>query len=686
MKINYRPEIDGLRAIAVISVLIYHARFIYDNKIFLSGGFLGVDIFFVISGYLISRLIYSEYLSENKFSIINFYERRVRRIFPALFFVLFISSIASYFILYPFSQKDFAYSSLSSIFFFSNLFYWSGAIEYSASSQLLRPLLHTWSLSVEEQFYIFFPFFLIFILKYFREKIIFILIFVFLVSLAFSSFGYIYFQSLNFYILPSRSWELLAGTIVFLLEVKYKKKNLIICNLFNFLGIFLIIFSLIFFSITWPLKHPSFHTLPPIIGAMLLIYFAHDECIITKILSKKNFVNIGLLSYSLYLWHFPIFSFSRNFGIISENNFIIKIFLILISLLISYFSYAFIETNFRNRNKIKKNHLINFIFIVGSFLIIFNLSSIKTDGFKTRVPELFEKEFTNQKPWQKLKNDKGEACLNKINNFCEFNKSKGNKNILFIGDSISAVIAYDLKNKLKNTDYTLKTYLNAGCLYLPNFERINIRTGQKEELCSINYQNTVKEDIFSYKKPIIILSGRIQLYNNLTYFNNEEGGKDPEIDNFNTYKWEYEFKTKTALSFSENLITEVEKLSNFAEKIIIIYPIPEAGWDVPQELYKFIRKKILINKNNIENFNNTISTNVDTFYKRAKSSFDIYDKIKGDNIVRIYPHKIFCNTYIENRCATHTQNEIFYTDSSHLSIDGSSKINLKILKNIGKKD
>ena len=184
MKINYRPEIDGLRAISVFAVILYHANFIlfgdtYKHFLF-KGGFIGVDIFFVISGYLITTLILKEILITNKFSFKKFYERRVRRVLPALLFCCIITSIVGYFILLPPSLIDFGKSILSIIFLSSNIYFWITGNTYGAESELLRPLLHTWSLSVEGQFYILFSLLFIILIKFFKKNfLIFIFIFFF---------------------------------------------------------------------------------------------------------------------------------------------------------------------------------------------------------------------------------------------------------------------------------------------------------------------------------------------------------------------------------------------------------------------------------------------------------------------------------------------------------------------------
>ena len=179
LKSIYRPEIDGLRALAVIGVIFYHSEF-------LPGGFLGVDIFFVISGYLITSIIYKEYLKEKKFSFTNFYQKRIRRLLPALFFVILISSIVAYNFLLPSLFKEYVYSIISSFLFSSNIYFHYEGQSYGANMLSTKPFLHTWSLAIEEQFYLIFPLFFIIIAKFYFKNISLIIILVALISIIFS--------------------------------------------------------------------------------------------------------------------------------------------------------------------------------------------------------------------------------------------------------------------------------------------------------------------------------------------------------------------------------------------------------------------------------------------------------------------------------------------------------------------
>ena len=244
-KLVYRPEIDSLRALSVGAVIIYHAA-IY-NQLFLPGGYLGVDIFFVISGYLISSLIFREFFQTNTFIFQNFFERRARRILPALLFVILLTIPLALKYIYPVSLVDFSKSILSTLGFVSNLYFFFTGQEYAAESGLLKPLLHTWSLSVEEQFYILFPIILVLCFKYFKNYLLSIIIIGIMLSLLFAENLSIKNPSLNFYVLSSRAWELLLGSLVALLEIKYKKKNTLInSNIFVPIGLILIISSFFF--------------------------------------------------------------------------------------------------------------------------------------------------------------------------------------------------------------------------------------------------------------------------------------------------------------------------------------------------------------------------------------------------------------------------------------------------------
>jgi len=384
MKPIYRPEIDGLRAIAVCAVILYHAQInIFGHQLF-KGGFIGVDIFFVISGYLITSIILKELVTTGSFSFKHFYERRVRRILPALLFVMLVSLPFAWMYLLPSSFIDFSKSILYSLGFSSNFYFHYSGQEYGAESGLLKPFLHTWSLSVEEQYYIIFPIILLITFKYFRKYLIHILILGFVISLGLAEWGSRNHPSFNFYVLPTRGWELLAGSILAYFEIKkgHRSENQKLNLILPTIGLLLISHSIIFFNDN--IFHPSFYTLSPIIGVCLIIWFSNKNEIITKLLSTKLFVGIGLISYSLYLWHYPIFVFLVKFNLVNLNI-VTKFFLIISLISLSIFSYYFIEKPFRLK-KIKFKKIFIVLFLKSLLLILFCVYSLnlKFHSFLTK--------------------------------------------------------------------------------------------------------------------------------------------------------------------------------------------------------------------------------------------------------------------------------------------------------------
>jgi len=386
MKLTYRPEIDGLRAIAVGAVILYHAQITILGHQPFKGGFIGVDIFFVISGYLITSIILKELFNTGSFSFKYFYERRIRRILPALLFVMLVSLPFAWMYLFPSSFVDFSKSILYSLGFSSNFYFHFTGQEYGALGGLFMPFLHTWSLSVEEQYYILFPIVLLITFKYFKKYLIHILILGFIVSLVLADWGSRNYPSASFYFLHTRMWELIVGSILayFQITIGHRSENKILNSILPGIGLFLIILTIIFFKLHFP--HPSLYSLPAIVGTCLILWFSNKNEIITKILSTKFFVGIGLISYSLYLWHYPIFAFAAVKDILQETI-ISKILLILITFFLSVLSYYYIERPFRNR-KLGFNKILIYLGILLAIIIIFNVKIIKENGFKTRFEHL----------------------------------------------------------------------------------------------------------------------------------------------------------------------------------------------------------------------------------------------------------------------------------------------------------
>ena len=407
MNFKYRSEIDGLRAIAVIPVVLFHAGFVLFD-----GGFVGVDIFFVISGYLITTIILKE-LGNNTISLKNFYERRARRILPALIFVILITSVLSFIFLTKSELAGYFKSVNATLFFYSNFYFWK-ATPYFNSEAELEPLLHTWSLSIEEQFYLIFPITLTFLYFFFRKYIfLFFITGMFLSLLLCQILSIKTGGTLNFYFTFSRAWELALGAICsYLTLYKYKQNNFSIAfkNLYSTTGIILILFSVFYFN--RQIIYPSLYTLVPTIGTALIIMFADKDTIIKKFLSFRIFVSIGLISYSLYLWHQPLLAFGRIYFKTFSIEY--KISLIFITILLSIFSYLFIEKNFRNKNKIKSNIFLKLSLISVFLFFIFSHLNINFFSKKNSTEVMLAKLLVKSEGVYSTKIDERQFIKNRI--------------------------------------------------------------------------------------------------------------------------------------------------------------------------------------------------------------------------------------------------------------------------------
>ena len=352
---KHRREIDGLRALAILPVLFYHAGFGAVD-----GGFFGVDIFFVISGFLITGIIVGELNSRNSFSIVGFYERRARRIMPALFTVMLTMIPVAWFLMFSEQYKTFV-QSLTSINFFVSNYFFLGKSGYFDPNIDLNPMLHTWSLAIEEQFYLFFPLILWLLWKLVRQRYwIAILSVVGAVSLVWANLNWANDPTSNFYLLQFRAWELIIGAIA---AIHLSRREKPYSNQFaSLIGL-----ALIGLAIVGPWKllhknledfaHPGYITLIPVVGTALVLLFAGSGTIVNRVLSLKLFVGIGLISYSAYLWHQPIFAFFR-ISQLHEPSAWAFLPLIALTLVLAALTWKFIENPFRDRKRFTRRQIL----------------------------------------------------------------------------------------------------------------------------------------------------------------------------------------------------------------------------------------------------------------------------------------------------------------------------------------
>jgi peptidoglycan/LPS O-acetylase OafA/YrhL len=379
----YRREIDGLRAVSVLSVILYHA----DLHVF-RGGFVGVDIFFVISGYLITTILLGE-LKTGTFSLAKFYERRARRILPALFVVAFACVPFAWLWLVPVDLESFSRSLIAVSAFASNVLFYESTAYFEAAAEW-KPLLHTWSLAVEEQYYLVFPLLLLVAWRLGRRWVPAILVAVALASLAVARRTSVSDPPAAFYLLPARGWELLSGALVALHVTSGgrwtgRRPSALVRQICALLGLLLIAYAVVMFDKKMP--YPSLYTLVPIGGAALIILFARGQTWAGKLLGGRALVSVGLMSYGAYLWHWPLFVFARHKSVPRVPDTALMAALSVAALVLAYLSWRYVERPFRSRRKVSRRRIFAFAALGSTVLVASGLVGHFTRGNSGRIAD-----------------------------------------------------------------------------------------------------------------------------------------------------------------------------------------------------------------------------------------------------------------------------------------------------------
>ncbi|WP_262757980.1 acyltransferase family protein [Acinetobacter gyllenbergii] len=501
MNNSFRYDINGLRAYAVILVILFHFGILG-----FSGGFIGVDIFFVISGFLMTKIIIDK-TQKNSFSLIDFYLARGIRILPALLFLTLVIALIGWFILIPEEYRDYAKHAFSSINFLSNFVYYKEAGDYFTLDTHNKILLHTWSLSVEWQFYIILPIILIFFSKISKNKEILNLLIIisFIISLILSYIITQKNQMFSFYMIPTRAWEMLAGGIVYL---NFSKLNLSKTNKYviEILGFSLIITSLVLFRPTT--SWPSINAILPVLGTMLILISNNQESLFTKPQILQFF---GNSSYSIYLWHWPIVFFLSYLSINTPSGTIVAI---LLSVLLGWLSYHFVETPTRKKlSNLSTLKSYSILILVITTLSIIYIYIYKNEGFPNRAsPKYIERTKYIKYPFPE-----SGWCFYSVDNIqslsvgpkglqCHIGSTKKTaKSILLFGDSYAGhnIPFWDIIGKKE--DLNINSISTNWCYPSLGTGFTGPKSSRAYQQCLIN-RNFLKENFKKY--DAIILAGR----------------------------------------------------------------------------------------------------------------------------------------------------------------------------------
>lgn len=661
---HYRREIDGLRAVAVLPVILFHAGFSA-----FSGGYVGVDVFFVISGYLITSILIGE-LEQGKFSILRFYERRARRILPALFAVMLACLPFAYMWMLPSELRDFAQSIVAVIFFASNILFWLEAGYFAAAAEL-KPLLHTWSLAVEEQYYLLFPVFLLLVWRFGRNRVFWSIIVASAASLMLAEWGWRNSPSANFYLAPARAWELLAGSICAFLTVGRASKS---SNILSAAGLALIVFSIFYYDSSTPF--PSLYALAPVVGASLIILFAARETFVARLLSTTPFVGIGLISYSAYLWHQPLFAFARLRSLTKPDDLLMGG-LAILAILLAWASWRFIEQPFRHRKKpllATQKSIFLASGAVGAVFVTIGVAGHFGNGFEWRFNSEVQLILAAEKdvsfdnchfdPDKVLDRHPQIQCLRSPDQTTD---------VMLIGDSHMWALTQGLREVMDEHEINYYILSHTSCLPLSGFKG----HGVDENYDCTDFIESAFEWANENGVKTVVLSARFSLYLNGDRFDNGEGGVEAgnpffvDLSSTEKSRWNDADRRQRVLNAYEARITELAKSFN----VVLISPIPEAGWNVPSQA---IKNKLFMGTDS------GITTSFNNYDARAGKVNEVFDSLskKLPNVYVAHVYSALCSDETGRCINADATGNYYYYDDDHLSNAGALRVAPIIVKEI----
>ena len=633
----------------MIPVILYHA-----NVTGFSGGYIGVDIFFVISGYLITSLIIEE-LKLNTFSIINFYERRIRRLLPALSTVLIVSTICAYILMPANLLKSYSLGLSSVSVFFSNVYFFITQGYFSTISDE-KPLIHTWSLAIEEQYYLFFPLLMMLLWTWGRKTILSLIVLMSILSLATAHYlTFNHATDASFYLIFSRAWELFFGSILALIIIKKRfVGNNFIGESLGIIGLILIIYSIIYFNHRTPF--PSLYTLLPVIGTCLILAFVNSSSYLGKLLSHRLPVFIGLISYSLYLWHQPILAFTR-LKTVGQLTPLVILIAISVSFVLAYLSWAFIEQPFRIKSNFSRKQIFIYaIYSIGALFVV-GITGYINDGFASRFEYNKYTNTINYSPKRKSCHTKGIDYLSPTS-ACEY----FNSNITWaaLGDSHVVEPAYALAKRLQKKQQGLLHLSFSACPAALTLDLNNPPGCSQwfvESFERIKRDENIKNVLLSFRYSYHLFGNHRKTYPNLPKTN-------PRINL--TPEFIKSMKGTARQNYWESLKQTINQLVVLGKKVYIFYPVPELPFNIAKAVSPF---SIFDDKTMLDLKN---STPVDYYYRRNAFILNKLDSLKyNKNLIAIKPFEVFCD---EDFCPAVIDGKALYSDNNHLSVAGAEFI------------
>ena len=654
---RHRPDIDGLRAVAVIPVVLFHS-----GLTLFGGGYVGVDVFFVISGYLITSIIVSE-IDANTFSLASFYDRRVRRIFPALIAVLAFCLLAGFALLTPADYNSLGQSAIAASFFVSNIFFWQTANYFDVAANE-KPLLHTWSLAIEEQYYLLYPLILVALTRYSRRWTARAVLAAGVLSFA-ACVALVYVKpSAAFYLGPTRAWELLFGGLV-ALEWVPASDNRTINNVAALFGLGCILAAVFLYSSTT--RFPGIAALPPVAGAVLLIWSGLGKpTVVHGWLSARPITAVGRASYSLYLWHFPLLVFS-GYVILGGLGSWAAAGICLLSGGISFLSLHFIERPFRSPGPAASAPRIVGAALAGMAIVSVVAGLVVLDrGLSGRMTQVANQYLDVERERQAVHHWECMSLEQRIvtpKAACKLGAKEARPSALLWGDSHSVVSATAMTDSAVRNGAAFVFGASVDCPIGLGFS-IDGATGPAfvstpaYQSCG-RYNKEMLE--FALANPdikAVVLSSR---WTNWRVGERGSAAESPADIRLEDADGVAKSMADNRTIFAHGFEDLVRSLAAAGKNIWIVGPIPEPSVRVPKALY--------IKQLGFDSADLDISE--ESFENRNKYILSLFKEIAEKYPVRfIWPHQVLCK---DHSCPVVEDGKPIYFDSNHLSLFGVSK-------------
>lgn len=647
---GFRPEIEGLRGLLVLLVIIFHA-----GVAAFEGVYFSVDIFFVVSGYLMAFIIMND-MSAGRFSVMGFYERRSRRIFPALYVIGLCSLVGAYFVMPAAAYESMAESALWVLGLAGNVYFSVSSSSYFDADMGLQPFMHLWTLGLEQQYYLLIP--LCFLVCAYARRWVSInqlLVVVTLVSFA-SALVLVYrHEQTAFYIPLSRFWEFTAGSLLALNEARLRatvpeRFHAFIADA----GALSVAAVFCIATIHW--AHPGPATLIPVMGALFFIGFANENSILARLMSIRPLLQLGAISYSLYLWHQVVFALGRwyfpdTLGGVSYFG------LTLLSLLLAFVTYRLVEVPFRNRKRIPAKTF--WLVLAASTVVIFCVANYVDNkhGIKERLPDIVLSAYQDGDAGQIAVTADGVLCYEQLKEApCPIGSPDAQRNWALVGDSHAAALTNQLDAAFREQQVGGYAIFKNACAFALGVSL----AGDRERACE-THNRQLMERLLRPDIQGVVIAGRYPYFLDRGAYNNGEGGIETGR------QWWFEPAVKEAgreSALVSGFVEPVKLLLKAGKRVVLVYPVPEMGWHVPQYQFKRLLKERAVPE---------ISIGLDRYRQRLQPVAEAFDSLGSHPLlVRVRPEELMCDRSL-GRCYAHdSEGRLWYRDDDHVNDAGAS--------------